>query len=516
MAHRTLAGGVTYATKGGKDLIGGTLYKKKKGRVLVDGTVYEIGLGSNAPIVLEVEKITSSTYAAETEYTDEQFILLDIYPKKNGTVTVTYGGLTKTITDTSGAENPNAQKVFFGTFNGVSDSVATPASGTLIIEGDHNGFATGQYIQKGKIMNSTLYCGCITAVSDWGGTNIIYNGAFRSCIKLAPASLPNSIKRIGDRAFSGCTSLALTSLPSGLTSIGNAAFGDCTSLALTSLPSGLTRIEDYAFSGCTSLALTSLLNSITSIGTFAFNGCTSLALASLPSGLTSIGGSAFNGCTSLALTSLPSGLTSIGDYAFSECTSLALTSLPSGITSIGNSAFYGCTSLALTSLPSGITSIGSSAFNGCAFITLTSLPSGITSIGDSAFKNCWSISIGEIPEGVTYIGAQAFCMDKGSSSVEVQGGHNMPSTIILPSTIVEIGANVFVYLGSKEQVYPSELFETVIIRATIPPTIGGYAFGNPGSDSSIPNKIIVPVGCSKAYKAAEGWSEYAGIITEVS
>ena len=102
---------------------------------------------SGVPVILEVEKITSDTYAGETTYTAEEFILLDIYPKTNGTVSVTYGGLTKTITDTSGAEEPNAQQVFFGTFNGVSDSVTTPASGTLKISGDYQG---RYYLTKDK------------------------------------------------------------------------------------------------------------------------------------------------------------------------------------------------------------------------------------------------------------------------------------------------------------------------------------------------------------------------------
>ena len=101
---------------------------------------------SGEPVVLEVEKITSNTYANETTYEHEEFILLDIYPKPGGTVNVTYGGLTKTITDTSGAEEPNAQQVFFGTLNGISDSVATPSNGELIIEGACYAFSCGTYV----------------------------------------------------------------------------------------------------------------------------------------------------------------------------------------------------------------------------------------------------------------------------------------------------------------------------------------------------------------------------------
>ena len=71
---------------------------------------------ASGSVVLEVKKITATTYAGSTSYANEKFILLDIYPKTNGTVAVTYGGLTKTITDTSGAASPNAQQVYFGTF----------------------------------------------------------------------------------------------------------------------------------------------------------------------------------------------------------------------------------------------------------------------------------------------------------------------------------------------------------------------------------------------------------------
>ena len=271
-------------------------------------------LETNKPVILQVEKITSDTYAGETTYTGEQFILLDIYPKTNGTVNVTYGGLTKTITDTSGAAEPNSQQVFFGTFNGVSDSVATPASGTLTIEGDYERFTTGSF-SASKIV--TAACGCVTGVVEWGniGNSIPYS--FANCAKLTISELPNNITSIGDAAFNGCTSLALTSLPSGITSIGGSAFSGCTSLALTSLP-----------------------NSITSIGISAFSGCTNLALTSLPSALTEIANNAFSNCTNLALTSLPNGITTIGISAFSKCLNIKITEFPEGLASIGDAAFY--------------------------------------------------------------------------------------------------------------------------------------------------------------------------------
>lgn len=167
--------------------------KNSAGRV-----IWAVKSADSGKVILEVEKITSDTYAGETTYTGEQFILLDIYPKTNGTVTVTYGGLTKTITDTSGAEEPNAQQVFFGTFNGVTDEVETPANGTLTIEGDYVAFGSSQC----NITNKTYkrYDG-ITAVSDFGSVQYIPNQAFSACNGLKNVTIPESVTRIEARAF---------------------------------------------------------------------------------------------------------------------------------------------------------------------------------------------------------------------------------------------------------------------------------------------------------------------------
>ena len=280
---------------------------------------------TSKPVILQVEKITSDTYAGETTYTGEQFVLLNIYPKTNGTVKVTYGGLTKTITDASGAESPNAQQVFFGTFNGVSDSVSTPASGTVTIEGDVNNFAVGSYKKFANNKSSTVYCGCIESVIEWG-----------------------SVKEIMGFAFNSCTSLTNISLPNGITNIGVNAFTNCTSLKSVSLP-----------------------DSITGIGTGMFSGCTSLTNISLPNSITSIGGSAFFGCTSLTNVSLPNSITTIGDSAFYNCQKIMFTEMPTNLVAIGTSAFYMNTTKVLdiamngksVTLPNTIQSIGSDAFN---------------------------------------------------------------------------------------------------------------------------------------------------------
>jgi hypothetical protein len=456
-------------------------------------------------VILEVEKITSDTYAGETTYTGEQFILLDIYPKPNGTVSVTYGGLTKTITDTSGAAEPNAQQVFFGTFNGVSDEVGTPASGTLTIEGMCMAFGCSTF-QNGSKSTNIGHSKCITAVSEWGGVDRIAGNAFHGCSSLNFISLPNRIKTIGEDAFYGCSGinevhissiyawLDIKFISSNSNPLCNGADLYIDGVATTSIviPEGINILKNSAFYG-SNISEISLPSSLTTIGSYALGGCDGLTITDLPSGLTTIGSYAFVGVAGLSLTELPSGLKNIGSAVFMDRT-LNLTELPSGLTTIGDSAFRNCSGLHLTELPSGLTTIGDSAFRNCSGLHLTELPSGLTTIPSHAFYNSQGLNNLIIPEGVITIGESAFAqMGIGTH------------TFTIPTSITNIGKHAF-NAGSVSSV------DIVInILATTPPTIGEAIFSN-----STIKKVNVPAGCGEVYKTAEGWSEYADYIVEAS
>ena len=308
------------------------------------------------PVILEVEKITANTYATETTYENEEFILLDIYPKTNGTVSVSYGGLTKTITDTSGEAEPNAQQVFFGTYNGVSDSVTTPASGTLTIEGDCRGFGISQY--KVAKLEYNEWNG-ITEVINFGNVEFIpdaaIGGAYSSCDKIAVIKIPSSVTSIGRDAFRGCTGLTSVTIPSSVTSIGIYVFYGCSSLVNIIVgnnnnhycaENGIlfskdkTRLISYptASGNC---IIPSGATSI-DVGAFASTGLTSVTI---PSSVTIIGHSAFSSCTGLTSVTIPSSVTSISEYAFERCTGLTSVTIPSSVTSISKYAFSYCTGL---------------------------------------------------------------------------------------------------------------------------------------------------------------------------
>lgn len=234
------------------------------------------------PAILKVAKQTVTTMAGETTYENETFILLNIYPKKKGTVKVTYGGLTKTVTDTSGVDEPNAVQVFFGTFNGVSDNVTTPASGEVAIEGAYRGYGRGSY--TGANGKSGAYLNCVTGAVDFGEPEYIGFNTFMDCTDLAFTQLPDSITEIAGNAFNGCVNLALTSLPKNLVKIGNNAFRDCEKINLAKFPDNLVSIEYQAFEMKTNINTASKVIAMPMYG----------ATITLPSTLTSIGSGAFS------------------------------------------------------------------------------------------------------------------------------------------------------------------------------------------------------------------------------
>lgn len=334
-----------------------------QGLIIPDGAVTQIADASgrvlwsaSKPVVLNVAKQTLTTYAGETSYADEQFVLLNIYPKTNGTVKVTYGGLTKTITDTSGVSEPNAQKVFFGTFNGVSDSVVTPASGALTIEGAYANFAVGSY-QSGSKTTNTGYCDCITDVVDWGSITSLAFGAFRGCTSLALISLPSGITSIGNQAFYGCSNLALISLPSGLTNIGASVFYGCTGLTSISIPASVTSIDTTGilgtFQNCNNLKIEvdsgneyySAENGVL----FNKNKTNLLAAPSIKGNYT-----------------IPNGVATIGECAFYERKAHTTIEVPASVTAIEDNAFYMSTSndvMTVKMLSASPPTLGANVFN---------------------------------------------------------------------------------------------------------------------------------------------------------
>ena len=116
-------------------------------------------------------------------------------------------------------------------------------------------------------------------------------------------------------------------------------------------------------------------------------------------------------------------------------------------------------------LPEGIESLKNMCFAGQAQLANVMLPGSLTTIESSVFNGTTSLTSITIPASVTSIGGTAF-PNGGLKSVTMEG-----------TTPPAIAANTFTYVGLEH--------------------------------------IYVPAEAVEAYKAAEGWSTYAGIIESV-
>lgn len=266
---------------------------------------------------------------------------------------------------------------------------------------------------------------------------------------------------LGSCAFKGCTELTGISIPGSVRQIAMDSFSGCAKLTSIVVPGKVTKIESRAFYACSSLASVTLPESVTEIWWFAFQNCTSLTDISLPSGITKIGGCAFSGCTSLKSIDIPAGVATISHSAFQGCSGLDRVILHEGTTTIGDYAFADCKNLASIAIPKSVTTIGDNSFEECDALKSINLPEGITKVDDYTFRGCDNLASVIIPKSVTAIGDHAFESCSGLKSVTS--------------------------------------------LATMPPSLGGYAF------TGVNCPLIVPAGTVSAYESSE-WAHYFSFI----
>ena len=278
------------------------------------------------------------------------------------------------------------------------------------------------------------------------------------------------VTSIGYAAFYNCYTLTSITIPDGVTSIGDRAFNRCDELTSVDISDNVTEIGERAFWGCT--RLTSFYGKFASddnrcliidgvLNSFARRNLTSYTI---PNSVTSIGKHAFDGCDKLKSITIPDSVKSIGKSAFSGCNQITNINISNSVIEIGEGAFYACYNLPSINIPNNVTSIEDNVFFGCNKLTYITIPDNVTSIGKNAFDNC----------------------------------HNL-TNITIGNSVTSIGEEAFAYCFALKEVY---------CKPTTPPTGGSYMFSYNASG----RKIYVPTASVDAYKAAEGWSDYASYI----
>lgn len=229
-----------------------------------------------------------------------------------------------------------------------------------------------------------------------------------------------------------------------------------------------------------------LPQNLTKIGAYCFESA-QIKQLTIPDTVTEIENGAFYYCEQLASIILPPGLQKISDYMFVYCINLTSITIPAAVTEIGAEAFAmsGLTSI---TIPSTVTILGSGAFRSCDTLAHMDIQANVTVIPDYFAQECPLTSL-TLPSTVQTIGEAAFVRASGFQVTE----------LTIPASVTSIGTNAF---GSN---YANQM--TLTVLPTTPPTLGGNAF-----TLATGSVIKVPAASVAAYKAADGWKDYASYI----
>ena len=160
------------------------------------------------------------------------------------------------------------------------------------------------------------------------------------------------------------------------------------------------------------------------------------------------------------------------------------------VTKIDKDAFFHFENLSGVTLPNSLIEIGEEAFYACSVLYSVVIPNNVTSIGRLAFCSCGLRDV-TFGNSVTTIEANAFVRCEKLR------------TVTLPSSVTSLGDGAFSHC---------HVLGTVTCKATIPPTMGNAVFG----DDRWLTSIYVPAESVNAYKAADGWKDYASLIKPIN
>lgn len=185
----------------------------------------------------------------------------------------------------------------------------------------------------------------------------------------------------------------------------------------------------------------------------------------LPETVTIIGSSAFES-SGIANVEIPNSVVAIepGAFLWSGLTSVVI---PGSVKTLGNTAFTMSRNLAEVVFSEGVKTVELRAFYGCSKLAKVTIPASMTAIHDYAFAETALTSV-TFPEQFSLLGWNAF------------------------ATCAELAA--------------------VYCKAVTPPVTAAEGWYDWFDENAEGRKIYVPAESVAAYKAADGWSEYADAI----
>ncbi|MBR2742591.1 MAG: leucine-rich repeat protein [Clostridia bacterium] len=284
---------------------------------------------------------------------------------------------------------------------------------------DHGAFLGASYLteasvpQSVKLIGEFAFASCpeLEKVTLEEGVEVIESYAFSSSPKLSQITLPNGLKNIGNNAFARCTGLKSINIPATVSEIGEHPFDECTSLeAITVAPE-----SEYYFNQDGGL-YSKNVQKISEAGEIYYTGVVLIAFPQMAEddifyiadGTKSIGARAFSYNGKLKKVIIPNSVKTIGFGAFSYCANLESIEIPSSVKKMPEGLFAGSEKLTSVTLPNGLGNIGNGAFFGCESLPSIVIPESVTEIENHSFTACTSLKYVKIPANVDYLGFEAF------------------------------------------------------------------------------------------------------------
>ncbi|MDE6569728.1 MAG: leucine-rich repeat protein [Alistipes sp.] len=420
--------------------------------------------------------------------------------KREGTITITSGELSETVT-ISQAEEPYptvhvAQK---GTLASVLTEKGLDANSTVSLK------ITGVLNDEDFVTISQMSALRNLDLSEVKITELPEKAFYQSSI--TNLMLPKTLTIIGKEMFFR-SSLQSVVIPNGVTTIGSWAFKDCPMITYVEIPASVETIETCAFDYCSKLATVifekgSKLRTIEQM-TFSH---TSLNAIEIPVGVETIGFHAFGYCPITSI-EIPASVKTIEGAAFAGCSITAI-EIPATVETIKYEAFAHCTKLATVTFEKGskLKTIAYSTFIRCP-ITSIEIPAAVETIEEGAFKGCSELAT------VTF--------EKNSKLKTIEGAD------IAFDDGIGLAHGAFCYLTNLRTMDMSNCTQVKYIGAfafhldrnlslfkigtAIPPEC---SINNVFTGIQYECTLQVPRGCVRYYQHADVWGNYLYPITEL-
>lgn len=376
----------------------------------------------------------------------------------------------------------------------------------------------------------------LAMVDGYPVTSIAENAFVTSLI--TSLSMPWTITEIGEGAFRSCRYLEHVTLSPSITEIPNNCFAGCGVLEECVVPEGVTTIGENAFEGCSTLKSLILPSTITTVNARCFaiasNSCVITCYAATPPNADPLTFTGYKGKVEVPAGSVDAYKAASGWSAVAE----RIEAIPTPTWPVTlDGVIYNSTADSGTAYVTGFTN-RSKQCN----VTIQKMVQGlpVTSIDARALNHSWMTTVA-VPATVTEIGANAFadCSDL--------------TAVSLPSGLTQIADDLFSYCTQLAKCDIPEGVTTIGSRAfkdcralsslTLPATVnnlGTNCFDGMGNDAAgsdattltclaatPPNadphtftgytgKVAVPAASVDAYKAATGWSTVASQIEAIA